>query len=174
MRGVTITKAILQFLAEEGEATIASFFPKNHPGTILWRKLTEIHSWQDLRQETLSALLCRLRSQGLVVRSGGKKFGHWGVTSKGRKLIGNSAVPSAAAADGIGRLVIFDIPEGERKKRDAIREELISAGFSQLQKSVWFGERPLPKDFIDFLQQIRAEQYVHIFSVRERGTLPKR
>ena len=76
-------------------------------------------------------------------------------------------------SDGIMRLVIFDIPEKERKKRRALRAELISFNFSQLQKSVWAGENPLPEDFLSFLDELNLKNKVHIFSVRKHGTLQK-
>lgn len=73
--------------------------------------------------------------------------------------------------DGIQRLVIFDIPEAMRAKRQAIRAELVSCGYQQLQKSVWLGEKPLSNDFIELLEALDAKPYVHIFSVRKTGTL---
>ena len=74
-------------------------------------------------------------------------------------------------SDGITRLVIFDIPERERKKRDILRVELIGSDFQMLQKSVWIGRRPLPKDFVAFLDSLDLKNRVHIFSVKDRGTL---
>ena len=73
--------------------------------------------------------------------------------------------------DGIGRLVIFDIPERERKKRDAIRLELIASTFKQLQKSVWIGHHPLPPDFPELLDELRLRGKVHIFTIGKKGTL---
>ncbi|GEM_PF-870548 len=39
--------------------------------------------------------------------------------------------------DGRWRLVIFDIPEKDRRKRDAVRDALVGSGFLTLQKSVF-------------------------------------
>ena len=80
-------------------------------------------------------------------------------------------MPIAWKPDGITRLVVFDIPERERKKRDTLRAELIGYGFEGLQRSVWIGHRPLPADFIEFLDSLNLKNKVHIFSVRESGTL---
>ena len=49
--------------------------------------------------------------------------------------------------DGKWRIMIFDIPEKLRGKRDLLRKELISFGFMQLQKSVWTYPYPLPTEF---------------------------
>ena len=74
-------------------------------------------------------------------------------------------------SDGVCSLVIFDIPEYERKKRTAIRVELIGCNFRQLQKSVWVGYHPLPQEFITLLDELALKDRVHIFSVVKSGTL---
>ena len=48
-------------------------------------------------------------------------------------------------------IVIFDIPEIRKNKRNWLRGDLMALGFMQLQKSVWFGPAPLPKKFIEYL-----------------------
>ena len=44
--------------------------------------------------------------------------------------------------DGKWRIIIFDVPEKIRGKRDLLRKELAAFGFTQLQRSVW--AYPLP------------------------------
>ena len=39
--------------------------------------------------------------------------------------------------DGKWRVVIFDVHEKQRKKRDRLRAELATVGFRRLQDSVW-------------------------------------
>lgn len=106
---------------------------------------------------------------GLVERRGTKKTSIWYLTSRGEKYLKKEM--DKPRPDGVRRLVIFDIPEKEREKRRVIRGELTGLGYSQLQKSVWMGEVPLPKDFIILLDTLNLHGKVHIFSIRERGTL---
>jgi len=73
--------------------------------------------------------------------------------------------------DGVQRIVVFDIPERERRKRDVLRFELISSGFEQLQKSVWIADRPMTEEFITLLDNLRLHSHVHIFTVQKHGTL---
>ena len=75
--------------------------------------------------------------------------------------------------DGKVQMIIFDIPEKQRAKRQALRLELAAAGYRQLQKSVWYGERPLPPEILELVDVLGIGSFVHIFSVRERGTLGK-
>ena len=51
--------------------------------------------------------------------------------------------------DGKWRIIIFDVPEKLRGKRDLLRKELTEFGFMQLQKSVWAYPYPLSKEFVD-------------------------
>lgn len=94
----------------------------------------------------------------------------WVLTKQGAARLRQNVIP-VPASDGISRLVIFDIPERERKKRDAIRAELIACNFARLQKSVWMGTNPLPEDFITLVDDLRLKGKLHIFSIREQGTI---
>lgn len=51
--------------------------------------------------------------------------------------------------DGKWRIIIFDVPEKLRGKRDFLRKELKEFGFMQLQKSAWVYPYPLPQEFTD-------------------------
>lgn len=53
--------------------------------------------------------------------------------------------------DGFFMVVIFDIPEKERKRRDSLRDKLIQLGFGMLQESVWISPYHLEEDVREFL-----------------------
>ena len=63
----------------------------------------------------------------------------WRITPKGLKRLeaknrtGNNL--ETVKNDGVARIVCFDIPERERKKRRWIREELLGLGYQPLQKA---------------------------------------
>lgn len=61
------------------------------------------------------------------------------------------------------RILIFDIPERQRYKRDALRFKLNDLGLKQLQESVWVTPYPLPESFSDFLKNLRVRPY--LFSI---------
>jgi len=52
-------------------------------------------------------------------------------------------------------IVMYDIPHGMKKERDWFRRQLIKFGYIMIQKSVWVGPSPLPKDFLDYLKEIK-------------------
>ena len=49
-------------------------------------------------------------------------------------------------------IVMYDIPHNLKKERDWFRRHLIKFGYVMIQKSVWVGPSPLPKNFLDYLK----------------------
>jgi len=50
---------------------------------------------------------------------------------------------------------MYDIPHNLKKERDWFRRQLIKFEYIMIQKSVWVGPSPLPKDFLDYLKEIK-------------------
>ncbi|MCC7160660.1 hypothetical protein IT399_02995 [Candidatus Nomurabacteria bacterium] len=62
-------------------------------------------------------------------------------------------------------LLIYDIPEGMKKERDWFRRQLKNFDFIMIQKSVWVGPSPLPKDFLDYLKEIKIKDNFKTFKL---------
>ena len=58
-------------------------------------------------------------------------------------------------SDSKNLIVMYDIPDNQRKERDWFRRHLVKFGYIMIQKSVWVGPSPLPKDFLDYLKEIK-------------------
>lgn len=65
--------------------------------------------------------------------------------------------------DGKWRIIIFDVPEKLRGKRDLLRKELNNFGFTQLQRSVWAYPYPLPKEFVELWDSTGILKYCVVF-----------
>ncbi len=52
-------------------------------------------------------------------------------------------------------IVLYDIPDNLKKERDWFRRHLVKFGYEMIQKSVWVGPSPLPKQFMDYLEEIK-------------------
>ena len=52
-------------------------------------------------------------------------------------------------------IVMYDIPDNMKKERDWFRRQLVNFGYIIIQRSVWVGPSPLPKDFLDYLKKIK-------------------
>lgn len=122
--------------------------------------------------DAMRVTLYRLQKDGLVEK-GGLRI--WKITKRGKALMKTiaMAIPSPSMAMRIKRntIVMFDIPEQDKEKRAQLRAELIGLGFELLQKSVWIGGGPLPKEFIEYLRQLQLLSHVHIFSIHKTGTI---
>lgn len=173
MKRNSIAKFVLETLLELGKVPLEAFFPPNYYYTRPYRKFLGLDSYPQASPRTISTTLSKLKKQGLVSKTGVTRNSMWFITKKGEKLSDkyNLLTREIPPKDGVSRLVIFDIPEKERKKRDRLRTELISCDFRRLQKSVWIGDNPLPHDFIEFLDNLKLANKVHVFSIRERGTV---
>ena len=126
--------------------------------------------------------LNHLKSQGLVVKKETKGKPSWFPTKYGRKKIKKyralrsdpfssvSARFRQPAGAGL-TIIVFDIPEKERRKREWLRMCLVAMGFQKLQKSVWMAKGKVQEDFLHALRERDLLRYVHIFVATKQGTL---
>lgn len=169
-RKATLTLLVLKTIFDLGAITIDSFFPAKYPQARLWRGILGLDSSYKFSKPTFATILWRLQKQGLVERDKNK----WTITGLGKAIIRKTKFKQKAELppkDNMARLVIFDIPERDRKKRLWLRLELTACNYKLLQKSVWVGYRPLPKEFMESLEYLNLRHYVRIFSIRSKGTL---
>ena len=123
------------------------------------------------------SLISKLGKEGLISKMGDKKLKITGPGKKFWKEKRNSIswqtkYPLAKNTNSQEiYLIIFDIPEEDRAKRDWLRFHIKQLGFKQLQLSVWQGNAPLPEEFMYDLKAASLLSCVHIFSVNKKGTL---
>ena len=127
-------------------------------------------------------LLYRLRKDGLVREVKGAGTPSLKLTERGREYLKKlhirraHAMPIAMYApksDDVLKIVIFDIPERERKKRGWLRSALRNLEFTMLQRSVWVGKVKLPERFLQDLQNLHITSYVEIFAINRSGSLKR-
>lgn len=128
--------------------------------------------------QVLRTTLARLKHQGFIARETG---GIYRIVRKGydqlKKLRLKKSLPKHTVTKSLHRkakydtVVVFDIPEKQRRSRGWLRSELRSLGFALLQKSTWIGSGPIPKDFIVALKELNILTCVHIFAIKKSGTL---
>lgn len=170
IRRPSIAALILRKLKEVGYGTIGAFFPAKYPEARMWRDILGLDKSYKFSKQTFNSTLQRLQRQKLIARN----VKGWYLTDLGRKFIQKVNYNSKACLppeDGIVRLILFDVPERERRKRLWLRIELANCGYEMLQKSVWLGRRPLPQDFFETLEELGLRQFVHIVSIERAGTL---
>src|SRR3989338_3832707 len=111
--------------------------------------------------------LKRLHNRGLIRIGTGPKIKII-VTAKGKKYLRNLKKPvvikKPAKWDGKWRLVIFDVPEIRRQKRDSFRYHLRNLGLTQVQESVWAYPYPCEKEITAVLEICDVKEFTSIFT----------
>lgn len=67
--------------------------------------------------------------------------------------------------DGKWRIVLFDIAELNRKKRDALRGKLKELGFGMFQESVYISPHNFTRDMVEFLIASELSSFVYVFEI---------
>ncbi len=62
-------------------------------------------------------------------------------------------------------IVIYDIPEEKKKERDWFRRHLKKFNYVMIQRSVWVGPSPLPKDFLNYVKSIGLKDKLKTFKL---------
>jgi hypothetical protein len=125
-------------------------------------------------------LLCKLKREGLLTEriSGNEKY--LSLTANGKKKLielknrRNNKLPANKYQKVAGNtliVVVFDVPERERHKRNWLRAVLMRLGLKMIQQSVWIGKTKIPQDFMDDLVEMGMTDYVEILGVNKSGSL---
>jgi len=132
-----ITKDILVWLALTGAVTIAATSPY-----FIQNIIKAYRRRQNFPKKKLSDAFYRLRKEGCIfVRRENHQI-YISLTKEGRKKAGRFQIDCLKVSqpkkwDGKWRIVIFDIAQLQKIKRDAFRGKLRELGFFPLQKSIW-------------------------------------
>ena len=125
-------------------------------------------------------MLGHLKRQGLISKQKRKGATSWKITGDGLRKVRKLRQKASRTAKlsqfrsisgESTKIVTFDVPERDRKKRAWLRSTLLSMGFSLLHKSVWMGKKEMPREFFFELHRRKLLRYVHIFAVTKSGTL---
>lgn len=168
----SISKIILKKIGEAKAIALGGLFPRNRAESRLWCSLLGLPQGYEFSKPSFSSLLSQLNQDGLIKRNGSRKDAFWLLTAKGREKVRSfTRFMEPVKADGVPRLVVYDIPEVDKRKRNLIRSELVACNYQQLQRSVWLGYSPLPENFIRSLEDMKLEGKVHIISIQKKGTI---
>ena len=181
---------ILEFLENSARAVGDLFFIFSLPyGTSLGkmeyslRKRDRERNRREIRNQNKQSfyeLLYHLRKDELVEETQKEDGRFLKLTLKGRvqlekfRLLRSSLLPRSKyefEKEDTLKIVIFDIPEKEKRKRNWLRVVLKNLNFQMLQKSVWVGKTKLPKEFVMNLDKLDLTNYVEIFAINKTGSL---
>lgn len=116
-----------------------------------------------LKKSALSQSLRRLRLKGLIDLEKTNRKKIFRLTNEGKSAALMGKALSNNKWDGKWRIVIFDIPEKQRKIRDVLRSRLKVWEFKAIQKSVWANKKDITKPLKDFIKEAGIEKWVLVF-----------
>lgn len=117
-------------------------------------------------QHITSQDVSHLKNSGYIQKTNDRYV----VTNKGnasitRYLIKNLKIETPDKWDYIWRVVVFDIPEEERAKRDAFRRRLEALGLLMVQKSVFCYPYECAREITFLTKVLQIERYVTYMEV---------
>lgn len=153
----TIGETILAILDDVATAVVSGFFPHPYYHTFC------AHT----KRRSLAVALERLRRRHLVGIRHKNGREEWHLTEEGEKLARRLKLKLAFARrqgkwDGKWRMVIFDVPEKVRDRRNFLRQELTGLGLHQLQRSVWVTPYEIPKIFFEMMGELDLGKHLRL------------
>ena len=136
--------------------------------------------WQEkaIKKQAFQDLVYRLKRDGLITIEEDKKGFFPRITAKGNKRLQSlqnqlyrPATHYFLEKDSIIKIIVFDIPERERWKRDWLRNVLRRLKFQILQRSVWVGNAKIPRELLDDLKELNLISCVEILAITKTGSL---
>lgn len=130
----------------------------------------QIYGWvpERFKKHNFYAMTYRALKTGYIekVIKDGKPY--FRLTSQGKKKIERDFPLLSLQRkkwDKKWRIVIFDIAEAFRKRRDILREKLEELGLGMLQRSVWITPYDIAQDFREFIENQKLGDFVYVMEV---------
>jgi len=124
------------------------------------------------KKRSIYTSLSRLRGGKYVSQINGV----WKITELGKKYIERKKNPLKRFDSPFNKnspqnlLLTFDIPEPKKYERDWFRSQLKKFNYKLIQRSVWVGPSPLPKEFVEYLKQIKLTRFIKTFKLSKSYT----
>ncbi len=114
--------------------------------------------FKNYKYQTLANGSSILQKKGYIKKN---KLGQFFITYKGKEFLEEGRDILKNFETNLTKnspknlLVIYDIPQDNKKGRDWFRRNLKKFHFVMIQKSVWVGPAPLPQEFVVYVKEIK-------------------
>ena len=119
------------------------------------------------KKQSINNTIHRLNKNGYVI----KQDDYILLSPSGRKYVENKKVrflifDSPYKKESPKNLIVmFDIPETQKAEREWFRWQLKKFNYVMIQKSVWVGPSPIPKDFLDYVKNLKLKDCIKTFKL---------
>lgn len=119
------------------------------------------------KKQSTSNAFYKLKKQGYISRTNDEiillsKGKNYLENRKARLITFDSPFKNETPKD---LLVMFDIPEEKKAEREWFRFQLRQFGYKMIQRSVWVGPSPLPKEFLDYVKSLKLKECIKTFKL---------
>lgn len=121
------------------------------------------------KKQSINNAIYRLSKNGYI----SKENNSFLILPKGRKYVENKKVRMMTFESPFENnssknlLVMFDIPESKKAEREWFRFQLKQFGYNMIQRSVWVGPSPLPKEFLDYVKSLNLKNCIKTFKLEK-------
>lgn len=120
------------------------------------------------KYQTLANRFSELKNRGYIKEINGIYF----ITQKGESFLNKNIhdnfrkfTSEKTEHDPKDLLVLYDIPQDQTSARNWFRRELKRFHFVMIQRSVWVGPSPLPKEFVQYVKEIKINDNFKTFKL---------
>lgn len=159
---------MMKLVTAELVCSIFDIFTPFFEASRIYRKSTRAYLRE--RQKERADFMTKiryLRRQGYIESFVEGKREYLELTAKGRKYLQNTMltaikIPRPEKWDGKWRVLIFDVPERHRDRRDLFRQYIENIGFYPLQKSVYIYPFECTQEVIELARRSLMENYAKV------------
>lgn len=157
---------LLRILTTVGNAARAQARHPSRSTKSFYAMLREFRELQDLSDRQLRNAARHALSLKYVVIKKGRVSGV-DIAPEGRKYLGRRSMLTLTLKetkewDGLWRIVLFDIPNAQKGRRDTFAAILKRAGFVHLQKSVFISPRPYEAEIRSVAEFLEIAEFVDV------------
>lgn len=117
----------------------------------------DLESSKNYKISSIETTYYRAKRNGLIIEDNNKVR----LSQKAQERV--KTLNSTKLEGDVYLMIIFDIPEKFRSKRDRFRDYLKSLEFTQTQKSVWINKLDYRKQVIEAISELKLSPYVLFF-----------
>jgi DNA-binding transcriptional regulator PaaX len=128
-----------------------------------------IPSFKKYPRRTIETTIHRLKKKGLIE----KELAGIVLSKHGKEYVRKKfdslrqfSIPKHISQDR-NLLVMFDVPVEKKGEREWLRWHLKKFNYIMIQHSVWVGPSPLPKDFKEYLHEIKLDKCIKTFKLEK-------
>lgn len=140
---------------------LVALIPYSKPNLLLAYKpglfFRELEKVSRYKQSTLRAAYWRAQKEGLIETNKNLSV----LTVKGQRKI--APFMAEKLKNDARLMVIFDIPEDQKAKRQKLRQILKKWQFRQVQKSVWMTGKDYREELVDLIKELNLIGCVEIY-----------